>query len=169
MTRIALTGTPGTGKTTVAEALTIPHEIVHLGDRIEDADAAVDHDPVRDSSIVDLDALGEAVADYDDVLFESHLAHHLDVDRVIVLRCDPTELETRLRRRSVPERSIQENAESEALDLILSEAVERHGRDAVAELDTTDRPVEVVVDEVEALIRGEREPEVGVVDFTDYL
>ncbi len=169
MTRIALTGTPGTGKTTVADTLTIPHEIVHLGDLIEEVDAAVDHDPVRDSTIVDLDALSTAVADYDDVLFESHLAHHLDVDCVIVLRCHPEVLATRLRRRSIPERSIRENAESEALDLILSEAVDRHGRDAVAELDTTDRPVEAVAESVTALIRGEREPAVGVVDFTDTL
>lgn len=167
--RIALTGTPGTGKTTVANALDIPYEVVHLSAVIERHDSIEDHDPVRDTAIVDMDALAAAVDDLDDVVFESHLAHRLAVDRVIVLRCDPTELTTRLRQKGVNERSINENAQSEALDVILSEAVATHGRDVVYEIDTTDRSIDSVVRAVTDAITGKREPQVGIVDFTDYL
>lgn len=169
MTRVALTGTPGTGKTSVADAIDIDLDVVHLGELIDREGLVDGYDPVRESTIVDLDGLRRAMGDRDHVLFESHLAHHLEADLVIVLRCRPAELEARLRERSIPERSIRENAESEAIDLILTEAVDRHGRDAVAELDTTDRSVETVATEVEAVVRGDCDPGVGNVDFMDYL
>ncbi|MFW6449304.1 MAG: adenylate kinase family protein [Halobacteriota archaeon] len=167
--RVALTGTPGTGKTTVAGRLEVDLEVVHLGDVIAEAGLESGRDSVRETAVVDLDGLRRATAGREDVLFESHLSHYLDVDRVIVLRCHPSTLETRLRGRGFTERSIRENAESEALDVIVTEAVERHGREAVYEIDTTERAIETVVDEVTEAIRGEREPAVGTVDFTAYL
>lgn len=169
MTRIALTGTPGTGKTTVADRLDVHLEVVHLAEVIASEGLALEHDPVRDTDVIDLDALQRVLADRDDVVFESHLAHHLPVDVVIVLRCHPDVLEDRLRRRDVPERSIRENAESEALDVILTEAVNRHGREVVGEVDTTNRSVDDVVSAVEAVIRGEEPLTIGQVDFTEYL
>lgn len=167
--RLALTGTPGTGKTTVSERLNVDLDIVHLGDVIGQEDLVTERDEVRETDVVDIEGLIAATADMDDVIFESHLSHHLPVDRVIVLRCAPEELTERLRSRTESARSISENAEGEALDLILSEAVASHGRDAVYEIDTTDRALDSVVAEVEAAIAGEIEPAASVVDFTDYL
>ena len=103
------------------------------------------------------------------MLVESHLAHHFDADRVIVLRAHPETIEDRLAERDESDASITENAESEALDVILSEAVERHGTESVYEIDTTDRSVEGVVDAIEAVLAGEREPSAGTVSFVDYL
>ena len=100
---------------------------------------------------------------------ESHLAHLLDADRVVVLRCHPESLKPRLRERGESEASVAENAESEALDQILAAAVDRHGGDTVWEIDTTDRAPETVADEVAAAIAGETDPRVGVVDFIEYL
>ncbi|MFW5919426.1 MAG: adenylate kinase, partial [Halanaeroarchaeum sp.] len=78
-------------------------------------------------------------------------------------------LRERLKGRDESEASIAENAESEALDVILAEAVDRHGLDAVYEIDTTDRSPSEVATEIDAVIRGEREPSAGTVDFTEYL
>jgi adenylate kinase len=103
------------------------------------------------------------------VLVESHLAHHLDADRVVVLRCHPETLETRLRERGESEASATENAESEALDVILSEAVDRHGLDAVYEIETTDQSPEAVAAEIDRVVAGEREPSAGEVSYVDYL
>lgn len=167
--RVALTGTPGTGKTTVAGRLDGSLRVLPLREVIDDEGLVTDRDPVRNSDIIDLDGVQAATASMDDVVFESHLSHHLNVDRVVVLRCHPDELTERLRGRGAPERSIAENAESEALDLILSEAVAMHGRDAVYEIDTTDRPVDEVVSAVEAAIAGEVDPTAGIVDFTGWL
>lgn len=167
--RVALTGTPGTGKTSVAAALPDRFTVVDLGSVIASAGLATDRDEVRGTDVVDLDGLRAETADLEEAVFESHLSHHLDVDRVVVLRCAPTELERRLRERGVRARSVRENAESEALDLILAEAVDRHGRDEVYEIDTTARSVDDVAAEVVAAIEGDRDPAVGTVDFTGYL
>ena len=170
--RLALTGTPGTGKTAVASRLaddpSFDLPVVHLNDAIREHDLAAERDAERDSLVADLDAVREWLGDREGVV-DSHLAHLLDADRVVVLRCRPADLEERLRDRGESAETARENAESEALDLILAEAVDRHGADAVFEVDTTGRSIEDVADEVTAVRRGEREPSAGTVDFTDYL
>jgi adenylate kinase len=103
------------------------------------------------------------------VVLESHLAHLLDVDRVVVLRCRPDVLESRLRERGERDAKARENAESEALDVVLTEAVETHGAERVYEIDTTDVGAEAVAAEIEAAVAGERDPSAGTVDFTGYL
>ncbi|GAB6863129.1 adenylate kinase family protein [Haloplanus litoreus] len=164
--RVAVTGTPGTGKTTATSLLDVP--VLHLNDLIREAGLWTERDADRDSLVADLEAVREAVGDWSGVA-ESHLAHHLDADRVVVLRCRPDVLEDRLRDRGASEAKATENAESEALDVILSEAVDRHGPADVYEIDTTERtPAEVAAD-IEAVIAGDREPSAGDVDFLDYL
>jgi adenylate kinase len=164
--RVAVTGTPGTGKTTATTLLDDP--VIHLNDLIREAGLWTERDADRDSLVADLDAVREAVGDWSGVA-ESHLAHHLDADRVVVLRCRPDVLEARLRDRGASEAKAAENAESEALDVILSEAVDRHGADRVFEIDTTDRTPAAVAADIEAVIAGNREPSAGDVDFLEYL
>lgn len=167
--RVVVTGTPGTGKTSATEVLESDLDVVHLNEAIREEELFGDVDEERDSVIADLDAIREWIGDRDDCVIESHLAHHLDADRAIVLRCRPDVLRERLKGRDESEASIAENAESEALDVILAEAVDRHGLDAVYEIDTTDRSPSEVATEIDAVIRGEREPSAGTVDFTEYL
>ncbi|WP_318569694.1 adenylate kinase family protein [Salinigranum marinum] len=172
--RVVLTGTPGTGKTTASDRL--PHEVVHLNAVIEREGLWTERDEGRDSLVVDLDGLrawvDDAVGSTDDegvVVLESHLAHLLDADRVVVLRCRPDVLESRLRERGESAEKARENAESEALDVILTEAVDAHGSERVYEIDTTDRSPDAVAAEVEAVVAGDRDPSAGDVDFLDYL
>lgn len=167
--RVALTGTPGTGKTTVAKRLADDHRVIHLGDVIEEADLVTDRDAARHTDVIDVDGLRAAVADVEDAVFESHLSHLVPVERAIVLRCAPDELVTRLRARGMRERSIDENVESEALDLVLAETVQHHGAEAVVEIDTTGRDPADVVADVEGALAGTVGPRVGIVDFTDHL
>ena len=168
----AITGTPGVGKTSVATRLELDYPIVHLNDLIKINSFSVGRDPARGSTIADIDALTDWFADQPtNVIIESHVAHFLPVDRIIVLRCHPDELRERLAARAAehdgPTAMIEENVEAERLDLILSEAIERHGFDGVFELDTSGRPVSAIVSEVERVIRGEFEPRVGVVSFLE--
>ncbi|MFB6071308.1 MAG: adenylate kinase family protein [Halanaeroarchaeum sp.] len=167
--RLAVTGTPGTGKTTATDRLQTASSVVHLNEVIESEGLYTDVDEERESLIADLDAIGDRLADRDDGVVESHLAHYLDVDAVVVLRCEPTVLVTRLRDRGVDDAKARENAESEALDVILAEAVDRHGQDAVYEIDTTDATPDEVADEIERVIAGTREHSAGTVDFTGFL
>jgi adenylate kinase len=167
--RVAVTGTPGTGKTSATDLLDTDLDVIHLNEVIEREGLTTGRDEERDSLVADLDAVAEWLGDRDDVLVESHLAHHFDADRVVVLRCHPETLEARLRERGESEASAEENAESEALDVVLSEAVDRHGLDSVYEIETTDRSPDAVATEIERVVAGDRDPSAGEVSYVDYL
>ena len=167
--RVAVTGTPGVGKTTAVEAADLELEVVRLNDLVREAGLHEGADDERGSLVADIDAVGERLAGREDLLVESHLAHHLDADRVAVFRCHPEELRERLLERGEAAAAAAENAEAEALDVVLSEAVGAHGRDSVYEIDTTDRAPGAVAADLEAVVAGDRDPSAGEVDFTDYL
>lgn len=166
--RVAVTGTPGTGKTTATELLDTDHNVLHLNQIITERGLTTGHDEERDSAIVDLDAVESYLDGRTDVVFESHLAHNFPADRVAVLRCHPEELETRLAN-DESAASVTENAESEALDVILGEAVDRQGRDTVYEIETTGQSPAATAADIESVIAGTREPSAGTVSYTEYL
>lgn len=135
---VALTGTPGTGKTSVAAALSKERDaaVIAVNDLIGDMDTETDTE--RDATMVDPERLRAAFEQADvpgNAIVEGHLAHHLPVDVTVVLRCHPHELEERLKQKGWRERKVQENVEAEALDVILGEAIQE--RDTVIEIDTT--------------------------------
>lgn len=176
--KLAITGTPGTGKTTASELLadrlreddSLPDlEVVHLNRVLEREGFYTEVDAERESKVADLEALSGWLADHEGAVVDSHLAHHFEADRVAVLRCAPEQLEARLLERGETEAKAAENAESEALDVVLSEAVDEHGIESVYEIDTTDRDPEGVADALEAVVTGDREPSAGEVDFVGYL
>jgi adenylate kinase len=186
--RVAVTGTPGTGKTTATDRLRERVDageydaldadevaVVHLNDVVQDEELYDDVDEERDSVVVDLDALAEWVDDHvaaseaSVVVLDSHLAHHLDADRVVVLRCHPETLAERLRERGEPAAKAAENAESEALDVVLGESVDGHGTESVFEIETTDREPDAVADAIAGVLAGDRDPSAGTVDYIDYL
>ncbi len=167
--RVAVTGTPGTGKTTATDNVETGLSVVHLNNVIHERGLTTGHDEQRDSAVADVDAVADWLAGRENLLFESHLAHNFAADRVVVLRCHPETLERRLDGRGEPAPTVSENAESEALDIVLSEAVDRHGTDSVYEIDATDRSPVAVAAEIERVVAGEREPTAGTVSFVDYL
>jgi adenylate kinase len=171
--RVAVTGTPGTGKTSATTLLEDDPDfdlsVVHLNERIAEEDLYTDVDETRDSKMADLDAVRDFLADREDVLVESHLAHEIGVDRAVVLRCHPERIEQRLKDRGESSESARENAEAEALDVILSEAVDNHDTDSVYELPTTTASPQEVAEAIREVVSGEREPKVGRVSYVDYL
>lgn len=156
--RLALTGTPGTGKTTVTAELRRRGHEVHDVHALVEGGLSLYRDEDRNSLVADIDGLRDALRDVDGIL-EGHLSHLLDVDTCVVLRCHPDELGRRGRNR--------ENQEAEALDAVLIDAVEHC--DDVHEIDTTDRTPEQVADLVEAIMRSEENCPPGRVDWTPWL
>lgn len=185
---VALTGTPGTGKTSIAEGLRALGFAVldlkrYVGDERFDLGSDADHHHAVE---LDDEALGDFLSDHlvdeigaaaqGPVFIESHFAHELAcVDRVIILRCRPSILKQRLAGRDWPVAKVQENLEAEGLDLILQEAVmhrdEREGSAAplaLGELDTTTQSVPECVDAVVALANtAPMNLEIGTVDWAD--
>ena len=140
---VALTGTPGTGKTSVSYVLQNEgFSIVDLNKVAVEESFIVGVDKERDSKIIDLDRLNDYVKSRykskDVVFLVGHVSHLLkDVDKAIVLRCHPDELRRRLSEKKWVEKKIKENLEAEVLDIILCESLEVHSKRNVFEIDTT--------------------------------
>jgi len=145
---VAITGTPGIGKTSVSEVLRKKEfDIVDLNKVAVEKQFLVGVDKDRDSKIVDVDKLSKHIEknhDGEDVVFiDGHLSHLLNaVDKVIVLRCHPKILKKRLSAKNWKKQKIKENLEAEILDIILCETAELHSRENVFEIDTTDKNVD---------------------------
>jgi len=137
--KIALTGTPGTGKTTISYVLKDDFglKVVDLNEVIRTSQYYIGWDNNRNCGVVDLEAL-RAHPFADGLVLEGHISHHLAVDRVIVLRTNPTVLRGRLQKKGFSENKIRENVEAEILDVILVEALGLHGN-SVYEVDSTGR------------------------------
>ena len=159
---IGLTGTPGTGKTSVCNVLKrrYGYRVIHLNDLIREENLHSGVDEVRDTLVVDMDKVSTRVhqlvdangSDSDEVtIIDSHMSHYI-ADIVIVLRTSPDKLRKRLSNRDYPEAKISENVEAEALDVILVESVE--WCDKVFEINTTDAKVDDIVEEIDAIIRA---------------
>lgn len=162
---IGLTGTPGTGKTSVSRLLEKKRswKVIHLNDLIKEKHLYTEIDEKRDAVIADMELIREYLQVTSDgnelkeehggenkvVIIESHLAHHI-TDIIIVLRACPPELEMRLKSRGYSEEKIKENVEAEALDVILVEAFEWCKK--VFEVNTSGKSVEEVGLDIEKII-----------------
>jgi adenylate kinase len=126
--RIALTGTPGCGKTTLGAlaAQRFGWRVVPLGAWAKEEGCVVAHDEEDGADVVDVRRLARRVPADDGsvVLYDGHLSHLLPLDGAWVLRCHPEELGRRLGSRGYPAGKVRENQEAEALDIILQEALQ---------------------------------------------
>jgi len=163
--KVALTGTPGVGKTSVS-ALVRSFQVLAVDALAEAADAVAGFDRARDTKEVDVDKLAESVCRMEgDALIEGHLSHLLGVDVAIVLRCSPRILKKRLMNKGWSEAKVMENVEAESVDVILIEALEVVP--VVCEIDVTDMSVSDVARAVEDILSGESEKyPVGDVDWS---
>ncbi|MDD2438827.1 MAG: adenylate kinase family protein [Methanosarcinaceae archaeon] len=169
---IGLTGTPGTGKTSISKILSSRRgwKIIHLNELIREEHLYSEIDEKRDAVIADMalvkarldEILGEEgqlakTSDKVDprlstskvIILESHMAHYI-AELVIVLRAYPPELRKRLETRGYSDAKLDENTAAEALDVILVEAFEWCKQ--VFEVNTTDKTPEESAEDVEKII-----------------
>jgi adenylate kinase len=161
---IAVTGTPGTGKTTLShlyeeEGL----EVVHLTDYVKEEGLG---EKGEKEFKVDVEEMREALKDREFDVVEGHLAHHVPVDVCVVLRTRPDRLRERLVERDYCDEKVEENVQSEILDVVLSEAVDN--QETVIEIDTTDGRPEDVFEEVKRKVE-KGESDYGNFDWTQFL
>jgi len=165
--QIALTGTPGTGKTTVASLL--PYRVIDINALVKEG-LNLGVDPERGCLEADMDALEQRLNVMDTgelTILEGHFSHFF-ASWAIVLRLSPEVLRERLELRGYSKEKIKENLEAEALDLILAESVENCSR--VDEIDTTGRSPQEVAELVIRIIKGELMLPPGQVDWLeDYI
>ena len=149
---IALTGTPGTGKTSLTSRL--DHNIVSINNHYSEISNGKDEEG---NWLIDLDKLNEIinVKIHSNTIFEGHVSHFLkNIGMTIVLRCNPRILKERLEAREYTEEKVRENMEAEALNIITEEAIEIYSKENVFELDTTNMSIDDSVTKLKDIISG---------------
>jgi adenylate kinase len=163
---VAITGTPGTGKSSVCDAL------ARRGYHVVDLDAAAkelgltETDDAGDT-VVDVDALAGRLRAPTKVAFlKGYYAHRMAANVIVVLRCHPRELWRRLEARGWPEAKVRENVEAEAIDVILQEAVSQGP--PVFEVETTAADAETAATAVLDILGGRTKGhEPGRIDWSE--
>jgi len=172
---IAVSGTPGTGKSIFARALA-----KKLNARVIDLNALI-----RRKKIYRLDVNGTKIANlpkmrkefihtihasHSPIVVEGLLAHLLPkkcLTHVIILRTRPRVIERRLRARKYSKAKIRDNIESEALSIILWEAVQAHGMGKVYEINMTKLRPDAAVKLFSDALDGKVSLRPGKVDWLD--
>lgn len=171
---IAVSGTPGTGKTSFAKTLAekLDVKIIDLNEVIEK------------SGIYEINSNGTRLVDPEDLREEfkkihlpdenvvvdgllSHLLPPDQITQVVVLRTHPETLQRRLKKRNYSGKKLQDNLESEALGVILWEAIDVHGKSNVYEIDTTEIEVSEAVEMFIEAIKKRRSLEPGKIDWLE--
>lgn len=175
---IALTGTPGTGKTSVTQELeTQGIKIISLNDLALSQNFIDGTDQKRGSLILDLDKINSYLQKNSKIqskptIIEGHATHWLtQPEWIIILRCHPTELRKRLDTKQWKKKKISENLDAEILDVILCEATEIHPANKLLEIDTTDKTIQEVSKIILNLVNSDfshvKEYCIGKIDWSD--
>lgn len=135
---IIITGTPGTGKTTIAKEISKRFKIKRI-----DANKLVlkeklfeGYDRSRKTKIVDVKKLNTFLeklikSSDESLIIDSHMSHFLKaslVDLCIVCKCKLPVLKKRLEKRGYSSDKVRENLDAEIFDICLNEAKERKHR-----------------------------------------
>jgi adenylate kinase len=141
---IIITGTPGVGKTTHAEQLARATGFKHVSVNqiVKDEGFHEGKDEETGSWIVDedklLDYLEERqISEQGGSILDWHACDLFPerwIDLVIVLRCDSTVLYDRLTARGYKDKKLEENMDSEIMQVLLDEAREAYKEEIVVEL-----------------------------------
>ncbi len=166
---VALTGTPGAGKSSVSSAL------ARRGHTVVDLHALAQRMGLLEGGSggtpeVDLDLLARHLPPEGDtqLILVGHYAHLLDVGRAIVLRCHPEVLRGRLEARGWPPEKVHENVEAEAIDYVTVEAL--GAGVPTYEIDTTHLSPWAAADAVEVILDGSGGAYLpGAVDWSDVI
>ena len=180
-TVIFISGTPCTGKTTVATSLNdylaengFDSKLIKINDFAIENDLVLGEDPDKFYKVIDIDKLNECLNEEIGhnsgiLIVEGHLSHLCEgADKMIVLRLNPSILKGRLEERNYSESKIQENLEAEALAVCSAEAYEIYG-DETSEIDASDKSIEEIRDLILDIVADNLECPVGSIDFMEWI
>ena len=174
-----VTGTPGTGKTTVSTILSERLDANHIElSKFSIANGFIIEDDVeRDTKVVDMDALGYAVRDIIEkssspVIVDGHYSHELVdeplITRLFVLRRQPWDLKDVLKTRSYSYEKIWENLEAEMMGVITGEALEIVPASKISEIDTSKQTPDETVNQINEIIEGGHDSDNPIIDWVTH-
>lgn len=166
--KIAITGTPGTGKHTLAREIgkKTGLEVVDIGKMAKERKWGR-MDARRKAWIADIGKLKRAAGKMRNAILVSSYAELMPNDLVIVTRCHPLALAKRLKKRGYPREKALENLECECLDFCLISALAHNSKKKVYEIDNT-KSLKKSVSAAMRIIEKRPAPRVGRLDYCEY-
>ena len=184
---IFISGTPCTGKTTIATELNdylinnaCDSTLIKINDLAVEKDLVLGEDPDKYYKVIDIDRLNDVLKDEiaefksecssipKALVVEGHLSHLCEgADKMIVLRLNPSFLKSRLEARDYTESKVNENLEAEALAVCSAEAYELYDEE-LNEIDTTDKSIDDVLSVILDVINDNAHYPAGSIDFMDW-
>ena len=129
---LCITGTPGTGKSTLAKQLAkrLKYKKINLTLFIKKEKLRQRYDPILKTYEVDAKKVVKKLLPKlkENIIIDGHLSHELPakvVDLCIVCTCNPKILSKRLKKRRYTKEKIQENIDAEIFEVCLHEAEEK--------------------------------------------
>ena len=178
---ILITGTPCTGKTTVAKQLTtkLNAHYINLTEYAKTNDLTLGEDKKRQTTIINEKTMQQKLTQTINeshnttIIIDGHYAptvtpKHLTT-HIIVLRRNPIELRKQMEKRGYQNTKLWENLEAEILDVCLIEALQTQQEQKTCELDTTNKTPEQTTNEILAIINKEKKCNTGIVDWLNML
>lgn len=176
---IVISGTPGTGKTTIARMLKEEYSAIHLNltDLAIEQGFILEEDSDRQTKIVDEDKLVPFIENFvkmhlSNIIIEGHYADIVPDEQTtifIVLRTDPHILEQRLQEKQFSTPKIRENLQSEVLGTCTSFALETHDHTKIYEIDTSVMSPEETVKLIQLYIKQRPASNVGGINWLQKL
>eukprot|EP00898_Chlorokybus_atmophyticus_P004626 jgi/Chlat1/5164/Chrsp33S05038 len=136
---VLVTGTPGTGKTSLAARVAAATDLRHVnvGDLVKEKSLHDGYDEEHEAYIIDEDKICDAMEDQMSAGGNVVDYHSCDFfpqrwfDLVVVLQTDNTVLYDRLEKRGYPDAKVQENVECEIMQVLLEEARESYKEEII--------------------------------------
>ncbi len=173
---LIVSGTPGTGKTTVSKNLLnyFKAKVISLSELAISEKLIINYDIERETSVINEKKLVRHVIkliehynklDLKFLIIESHFSDIVPgkiIDHVIILRCDPDELCIRLKERGYKKEKIRENVQSEILGNSANYFLNKQLNKPIMEIDTTNKSIDVITKTIIGILTGK-------VDVTEYI
>jgi len=180
---LIVSGTPGTGKTTVSQNLlnNFKAKVISLNELAISEKLIIKYDIDRETSVINEKKLVRHVIklierynklDLEYLIIESHFSDIVPsqyIDYAIILRCDPDELCIRLKERGYKKEKIRENVQSEILGNSANYFLNKQLNKPILEIDTTNNSIDVITKTITKILTGKVDVNEYVIGKIDWL
>ena len=183
---IIISGTPGCGKTSVANELSklVKAKIISLNELAISHDFSFEYDNERKTYIVDFKIFLPYIMkkirkvkkeNPQFLIIESHFSDIIPnkyIDHIFILRCDPDELVNRLKGKNYDLKKITENVQTEILGNCVNYFIQKKTKKPLFEIDTTNLSIESVANTIEDILDGKKDGKkyyIGEIDWLEKL
>jgi len=180
---LIVSGTPGTGKTTVSKNLLnyFKAKVISLSELAISEKLIKNYDTERETSVINEKKIVHHVIklierynklDLKFLVIESHFSDIVPgqiIDYIIILRYDPDELCIRLKERGYKKEKIRENVQSEILGNSVNYFLNKQLNKPIMEIDTTNKSIDVITKTIIGILTGKVDVNEYIIGKIDWL